>query len=204
MHAQLLAGIQSFWNFVQHSRPRGIVILVNPVEPVRSYAIFIAEINADSAQQSSAVAPSAQLFGGMLPALKHSSFSLRPQFSPITAQSTLASYVSRRSYATSRRLGPTVPRRYLWKSTQSSLLKWMPPAAVPNLISTARVMILEREANSAPSDVSKQIALWEGLIGLNTPVGYERITSKWERLLALVNNCSELESTQTDPSPGPF
>ena len=189
---------------MQHSRPRGIVILVNPVEPVRSYAIFIAEIIADSPQQCHAVGPSAQLFGGTLPALKHSSFSLRPQFTPITAQSTLASYVSRRSYATGRRLGPIVPRRYLWKTTQSSIFKWMPPAAVPNLITTARVMILEREANSAPSDVSKQIALWEGLISLKTPVGYERITSRWERLLALVTNYSDLEGLHTDPSLGPF
>lgn len=69
----------------------------------------------------------------------------------------------------------------------------MPPAAVPNLLTTARVMILEREANSAPSDVSKQIALWEGLISLKTPVGYERITSRWERLLALVRSYSDLE-----------
>ena len=189
---------------MQHSRPRGIVIFVNPVEPVRSCALFIAEIIADSPQQCHAVAPSAQLFGGTLPALKHSSFSLRPQFTPITAQSTLASYVSRRSYATGQRLGPTVPRRYLWKTTQSSIFKWIPPAAVPNPITTARVMILEREANSAPSDVSKQIALWEGLLTLKTPVGYERITSRWERLLALVRNCLNLECLHTDPSLGPF
>jgi len=63
----------------------------------------------------------------------------------------------------------------------------MPPATVPNPIATARVMILEREANSAPNDVIKQIALWEGLISLKTPVAYERITSRWERFLALVS-----------------
>jgi len=186
-HTQLLASIQSFWNFVQHSRPRGIVTLVNPVEPVCPYAVFMTEINADLPQQCLAIAPPAHFLGGALPALKHSSFSLRPQINPITAQSILASYSSRRSYATGRRLGPTVPRRYLWKSTPSSFLKWMPPATVPNPIATARVMILEREANSVPNDVPKQIALWEGLISLKTPVAYERITSRWERLLALVS-----------------
>ena len=191
---------------MQHSRPRGIVTLVNPVEPVRSYAPFVSKVIADLPQQCLAVAPSLQFLGGALPALKHSSFSLRPQISPITAQSTLASYVSRRSYVVGRRLGPTVPRRYLWKPTQSSIFKWMPPAAVPNPIATARVMILEREANSAPNDVPKQIALWEGLIGLKTPVGYERITSRWERLLALVNICSNLENFRchTDSSLGSF
>ena len=143
----------------------------------------------------------------MLPALKHSSFLLRPQSTLITAQSTLASYVSHRSYATGRRLGPTVPRRHLWKTTPSSIFKWVPPAAVPNPIATARVMLLEREANSAPNDVLKQIALWEGLLSLRTPVAYECITSRWERLLALVSICSDLERYAlrcTDSPLGPF
>ena len=187
-HTQLLASIQSFWNFVQHSRPRGIVTLVNPVEPVCPYATFMIEINADLAKQCLTVVPPAQFLGRTIPALKHSSFSLRPQITPITAQSILASYSSRRSYATGRRLGPTAPRRHLWKTAPSSFLKWMPPTTVPNPIATARVMILEREANSVPNDVPKQIALWEGLMSLKTPVAYERITSRWERLLALVSS----------------
>lgn len=159
-------------------------------------------------QQCLAVASPAQFLGGTLPALKHSSFSLRPQITPITAQSILASYASRRSYATGRRLGPTVPRRYLWKTTPSSFFKWMPPATVPNPFATARVMILEREANSVPNDVPRQIALWEGLISLKTPVAYERITSRWERLLALVSRkiqvCSVCALCRTDSSLGLF
>ena len=161
-------------------------------------------------QQYLAVAPPAQFHGGtlLLPALKHSSFSLRPQITPITAQSILASYAFRRSYATGRRLGPTVPRRYLWKTAPSSIFKWMPPATVPNPIATARVMILEREANSVPNDVPKQIALWEGLISLKTAVAYERITSRWERLLALVGRvihvCRVCALCRTDSSSGPF
>jgi hypothetical protein len=158
-------------------------------------------------QQCLAVAPPAQFLGGTLPALKHSSFSLRPQITPITAQSILASYASRRSYATGRRLGPTVPRRYLWKTAPSSFFKWMPPATVPNPIATARVMMLEREANSVPNDVQKQIALWEGLISLKTPVAYERITSRWERMLALVSSfqtCRACAFRRIDSSLGPF
>jgi hypothetical protein len=67
-------------------------------------------------------------------------------------------------------------------------------------------MILEREANSAPNDVPKQIALWEGLMSLKAPVAYERITSRWERLLALVNWGSDLVFVfrRTDLSPGLF
>ena len=48
-HMQLLASVQSFWNFVQHSRPRGIVTLVNPAEPVCPCATFLPKITADFA-----------------------------------------------------------------------------------------------------------------------------------------------------------
>lgn len=65
-------------------------------------------------------------------------------------------------------------------------MKRLSPERVTSPLVYARVVRLEEEANASPNNVAKQVTLWRAILDLETPSAYERIISRWERLLEFV------------------
>jgi ATP-dependent metalloprotease len=87
----------------------------------------------------------------------------------------------------------TVAQRHLWTSAWKAA-KRLTPERVTSPLIYARVVRLEEEANASPNNVAKQVTLWRAILDLDTPSAYERIVSRWERLLEFVR----LYSCQVD------
>lgn len=125
----------------------------------------------------------AEIFQASIPALRHSEYIHKTINPPPTAQALLRRATRRPSLHINPR--PPVSQRYLWTSTWKAA-KRLTPERITSPLLYARVVRLEQEANASPNNVAKQVTLWRAILDLDTPTAYERIISRWERLLEFV------------------
>ncbi|KAG1753500.1 ATP-dependent metallopeptidase Hfl [Suillus lakei] len=63
-----------------------------------------------------------------------------------------------------------------------SLFPWSKASSTPAPAVVAKVAHLEAEANANPDDVTKQLALYQVLVGTQVKAGYEVVITRWERM----------------------
>lgn len=68
----------------------------------------------------------------------------------------------------------------------STLFTRAEPAQTPSPAVVANVARIEADANAAPHDVPKQLALFEALIATEAKAGYDLIVTRWERMCEFV------------------
>lgn len=78
-------------------------------------------------------------------------------------------------------------RRHLSLGNLSSIFNRAEPAQTPPPSVVADVVRIEAEANAAPHDVSKQLALFEALAATKVKAGYDLILTRWERMCEFVS-----------------
>lgn len=69
----------------------------------------------------------------------------------------------------------------------STLLNRAEPAKTPSPSVVANIVRIEAEANAAPHDISKQLALFEALAATKAKAGYDLILTRWERMCEFVS-----------------
>lgn len=65
------------------------------------------------------------------------------------------------------------------------------PIATPSPAIVANIARIEAEANSAPQDVNKQLALFQALIDTKAKAGYDLLVTRWERMCEFVSDHSD-------------
>lgn len=112
----------------------------------------------------------------------HHSFSTVPRICPSLIRSSLSSHPSYRPN-TSPILSQTCHRRNLSLGTFLTRAK---PAQTPSPAIVANIARIEADANAAPHDVAKQIALFEALVDTKNKAGYDLLVTRWERMCEFV------------------
>ncbi|KAG8823517.1 hypothetical protein FRC17_009306, partial [Serendipita sp. 399] len=74
------------------------------------------------------------------------------------------------------------------------MVKRMNPERLTSPLVYARIVSLEEEANASPNNVAKQVTLWRAILELGTPSAYQKIISRWERLLEFTPHSQLIKS----------
>lgn len=62
------------------------------------------------------------------------------------------------------------------------------PTPTPSPAIVANIARIEAEANNAPHDVNKQLALFQALVDTKAKPGYELLVTRWERMCEFVSD----------------
>ncbi|KAG8755147.1 hypothetical protein FRC14_004309 [Serendipita sp. 396] len=123
------------------------------------------------------------------PSLRNSSLLSRHFEAPSATRVMLS---ARRSKVLSTPKSP-LARRHIWTSVQK-MVKRMNPERLTSPLVYARIISLEEEANASPNNVAKQVTLWRAILELGTSSAYQKIISRWERLLEFTPHSQIIKS----------
>lgn len=124
---------------------------------------------------------------------------------------SLRSFHSSPSSSLRRRAPPCFPRPSVSITLQShqlrpfslaTLFTRAKPTPTPSPAIVANIARIEAEANSAPHDVTKQLALFQALVDTKAKAGYDLLVTRWERMCEFVspsprNDMSDSERNYT-------
>lgn len=172
--SQTLQLLQPAWLTIQPVRiPQPLKLSINPVDPLvptRNYA--------------------AEVLQAAPPSLNNSRILKLSYIPPQTAQTVLLRG-ARRPATTAH--PSSHGRRHLWTSIQKKIRSLRPERVTSPLV-YSQILRLETEANAFPNNVAKQVTLWRAIMELDTPSAYDKIISRWERLLEFAPNSQIIKS----------
>ncbi|KAH7930770.1 ATP-dependent metallopeptidase Hfl [Leucogyrophana mollusca] len=59
---------------------------------------------------------------------------------------------------------------------------WSKPTSTPSPATVANIARIEADANANPTDISKQLALFQALVDTQAKAGYDLVITRWERM----------------------